>query len=397
MTSSSVSAGLYAYVLEDETLPPPPVRPPQVFYTRRSRIDLNRPVIDIADEEGDFIGRLVGEPGAVSWRTDGYGRMTLAMPPQEAARRAELIEFGRRALVKWDNGLPPWVGVIDVPRENVPGRTTVNLYSMEYTLGWSLTERNDVYSSEMERNTPDYILSRLLVNAGRGDIAVYTVASDEPAIDISFRYEDLLSAAGRLREQNDRFHWYIAQIGASSIAPGLRMFYGWRRDRRGDARLVEGHNLVNVETVEQGPIFNDVTVAAGNDDPESAGLALVYRFARPGRYGSSRQLFVPLPEVTVTAQRESDLPAERDRVLPAYAYAEYERYYRPVTRYRGMCVNRPPSPFGTYDLGDLVTVELNGYGRRRTELDVLIVGMEFDPLTGMLTVVGEHREGDQTL
>lgn len=397
MTSSAVSAGLYAYVLEDETLPPPPVRPPQTFYTRRSRLDLNRPVIEVTDENGEFIGRLSGAPGPVSWRADTYGQMPLDMSPVTAAERRELVEYGNRVVVRFDNGLPPWLGVLDPPRDDLPGRAGLTLYGLEYALGWELTGRYDAYSSELDRNTPDYILSRLAIGNRLG-ITPFTVASDEKAVDVTFSYDDLLTAATKLRDLNERFHWFISQIGVSGWSPGLWMYYGWRRDRRDQARLVEGHNLVNVERFQQGPIVNDVTVAAGNDDPADwSTYPLVYRQARPSRYGQ-RERFVPLPDVLIDLD-ESALPPDRQvrGRLAARADAEYERYAHPRTRFRGQCVNRPPSPFGSYGLGDLITVQLSGYGRRRVEQAVTVVGMEFDPASGLLTVVGEHEDGDLTL
>lgn len=389
-----VSAGLYAYELADDPTSPPAT---QTFYTRRSRLDANRPVVEVTDENGEFIGRLTADVGPVSWRVDSYGHAALDMVPATAAARRELIEFGNRVVIRWENGLPPWLGVIDPPLEHAPGRTAVNVYGLAYALGWELTERYDAYAAELERNTPDYILWRL-VRGNRLGIRAFTVASDQPAVDIAFSYDDVLTAAGRLREQNESFHWHIGQIGETAWSPGLWTYYGWRRDRRGDARLVEGHNLINVETVEQGPIFNDVTVAAGNDDPADAvALPLVYRYARPSRYGA-RERYVPLPNVDIDLGTAATPAAEQiTRKLEPAARAQYERYGAPRLRFRGVCLNRPPSPFGSYGLGDLVTVELNGYGRRRVEQAVTIVGMEFDPRAGYLTIVGEYENGELTL
>lgn len=388
---TTISTGLYTYELADDPTTPPPT---QTFYTRRIRLDTNRPVVEVATPTGDFIGRLTGEVGPVSWRIDGYGRLTMAMPPVTAASRRELIEYGNQVMVTWDNGLPPWIGVIDVPRENAPGRTTLNFYSMEYTLGWMLTRRYDVYRDE----PPDHVLTRLIQLSGRSDIVAYGAAIvAEPVGEVIFSYDTLLEAAERLRERNERFHWFISREGRHVPRPSLWTYYGYRHDRRADVRLVEGYNLINVETVEQGPLFNDVTVAAGNDDPAadaSGQQGLVYGIYRPSRHGR-RERFVPLPEVTVDLTTGNTL-AEIVRVLGPMAQAEYERYARPRLRYRGTCINRPPSKFGSYGLGDLVTVELNGFDRRRVELDVVVVGMEFDPESGLLTVVSEDFTGEQS-
>jgi len=388
-----ISTGLHTYELADDPTTSPPT---QTFYTRRVRLDTNRPVIEVATPTGDFIGRIAGETGPVSWRTDDYGRMTLTMPAAMAAAQRELIEYGNQIMLTWDNDLPAWVGVIDVPRENTPGRTVVHAYSLEYTLGWSLTRRYDVYRDEQ----PDQVLTRLVELAGRTDIRAYNAGSvAEPVGEVIFSYDTLLEAAERLRKRNDRLHWFIAQEGGRDVLrPSLWTYYGYRRDRRADIRLVEGHNLINVETVDQGPLFNDVTVAAGNDDPTadaSGQQGLVYGIYHPSRYGQ-RQRFVPLPEVEVDLTTGNTL-AELVRVLGPLAQAEYDRYARPRLRYRGTCINRPPARFGSYTLGDLVTVELSGFNRRWVELDVVVVGMEFDPESGLLTVVGEQLDGVQTL
>lgn len=389
---TTVSAGLYTYELDDDPVTPPPT---QTFYTRRSRLDTSRASIEVTDENGGFIGRLRGDLGPVSWRVDGYGRTTLVMPPAEAARRQELIEFGNRVVIRFENDLPPWVGVIDPPREQAADRTTINMYSLEYALGWELSDRYDAYVSDLDRNTPDYILSRLVQGNNLG-LTAYRVASNEPSIDVTFSYVDLLTAAGQLRAQNERFHWFIAPAGVQAWSPGLWMYYSYRRDRRENVRLVEGHNLLNVEIVETGPLYNDVTAAAGNDDPASTDdTPLVYRFARPNRYGP-REMFVPFPDVTIDLDDSSDpVAVQLQRKLLGNAYAEYERYANPRTRYRGVVLNRPPSPFGSYGLGDLITLKLNGYGRRGVEVSVTVIGMEFDPQAGYVTLVFD--EGETTI
>lgn len=397
-----VSNGLWAYELTDAVGPPT-----QTFVTRRVPLAHHRPVVHVADEFGFTIGRLNGEVGPVVWRIDGYATVTLRLPPSEAERKSELLAHGNYVELEFPNGLPAWGGVIDPPRELPRDATTLTLYSAEYLFGWPLVGDWGSYVSDAESVwTPDAILSDAL---GRTEMAarynlepeggVWGAWGDGPdPVTADGRGGTVLALADAVRSEASAFHWYVEPSTVpvtSSIRFILRRFYHFRRDRRNDAAMIEGHNLVNVEVIEQGPIYNYITVTAGNYDPDDpTRRKYIYRYGE-ARPRLRREMSLTLPDVIGSGPNVEGTNTAVGEVLAARARAEHARWSTPRMRIRGHALDMPPARFGSYAVGDVVNVVLNRQLTTTAVIPFLIIGLEFDPATGLLALVGETITGDQ--
>lgn len=396
-----VSAGLWAFDLDDAVGPPT-----QTFVTRRRRLADNRPVVQVYNNHGNAIGRLSGEVGPVMWRIDGYGTVSMRLSPREFERKSDLLTPGNPVKIEFTNGLPPWGGVIDLPWEYPRDAVTVTFYSAEYMLGWAVAEEYANYTTDdrftwMPNEVLADVMTREAVNE-RYRIDPYggTMGQGTEGITVDGRGDDLLTIADAIRSAAPEFHWHIAPMRSSSpsLSGSLRFsgryFYHYRRDRRDAVMLVEGHNFTNVEVVTQGPLYNHVTVTAGNYDPaDMEKRAYIWRHGGAGV--GLRERYVVLPEVIGIASRVESTGERIEDVLRRRAQAEYERWCSPRVRIRGRVLNKPPALFGSYEIGDVVTIVLNRQPSRTVVAPYLVIGMEFDPGAGLLTLIGENMTAEQ--
>ena len=383
-----VSTGLWAFELDDAAGPPT-----QTFVTRRIRLADNRPVVHVCNRAGHYIGRLSGEVGAVAWRVDGYGTVSMRLSPGEAQKKSNLLAHGNPVRLEFANGLPAWGGVMDLPREHTRDATRLSLYSAEYILGWTVAEEWASYIGDGNWD-PDEIMTSMLIRSDAADRyhinlegGVWGQSPGKVVVD--GRGDDLLTIAGSVRQKSPDFHWYIQAVTVwpptTSLRFQLHQFYDYRRDRRMEVNLIEGHNFVNVEVVEQGPIYNHITVTAGNYDPDDPQRRLFIAYYGEPIGNRRRERFITMPEVIGSGLANEVVPILRER-----AEAEYQRYSQPRVRFRGYAINMPPARFGTYEIGDVVNVTLNRYAATGGVIPFLIIGMEFDPAQGLLTLVGEE-------
>ncbi len=374
------STGLWSYrrpVGGGGTPPPPPfvfVAPPLLPPVEY--------VLYVADRTGTVIGELVGALGAVTWSSDGYGMSSLALSPASAARYGSLLDFGRRAQIEFSGGLAPWGGFIDVPRETTRGLVTAHLYEAGYALNWLLTGPQDLYL-ESEARPAAEILADLVRRSGMDIGLDVTLAGGGPPVEAEFHYETLAAAAEKLRGLDAALHYYTRprHTTGQRIDFDLVLF----RDTGaagGGAVLVPGWNLADWTTLEQGPIYNEVMVGIGDfltvlqrpgDAVNRHELGIAIDPASQQRYGRRQQ-----PPIVLTEAEAGPGRAE------ARARAALEVASTPRGRVQGTCLNLPPGPFSDLRVGTRVTVEASP---SVLEASLLVLGMEFRPSAGTLSLV----------
>lgn len=340
--------------------------------------------IQVADTTGRFIGELQpwGRLTQVIWRVSEHGTATLELAPRATAEAAELLRYGNLILVRFDGDvLPPWGGTIEPPRGARGGLVEINAYGGEYqTDNWETPATISFEGSEMQ---PAATIWRALVTLGAEgpfDVAP-TDAPDGDPVEVSFTLQSLEAAATTLAELDADFRWYFepyAYEEAGSFRFRLRTYQRQRRDLTATAVLSRGLNFTDVEVMEQGPIKNVVTVAPSNtdySDPMTFYTALDTNSA--GSFGH-RRLFRQLSGVSDESQAMSKTALYANSLLAAYR--------RPRVRISGRQLNVRPTPFGTFWLGDRVTVELHGLSDIY-DAEAIVEAMEYSPNEGMLALV----------
>ena len=361
-----------------------PPAPPPVFVAAPSLSPVSY-VVYVGDRGGTIIGELAGMLESVSWATDGYGMASLVMPLQDALRAGPLLGFGNRVFIEFSNGLAPWGGVVDAPRETTLGQMRLQFYEAAYLLNWRLTPRMAVYTGSEARPAADVLLD--LVRPSGLALSYDFAAAEGGAVgDVEFHYDTLAVAGQRLRDVGAALHYFLRPLplGRGGIHFEMVAFRNALRDDTARAVLIQGHNLVDWAVLEQGPIHNEVVVGVGDfldQTEDSYGAVYVAGDAgSQGRY-DLRQYLIAMPE----EDGESGPGRAEQR-----ATAHLATYGRPRTRVRGACLNLAPALYRDYSIGSRVRIEASTPMATAEELTV--VGMEFRPAEGVLALTFDDSE-----
>ena len=100
---------------------PPPTVVPDVGFVNGLYVQ-----ITVTNYHGVPLGELAADVESVTWLLNEAGRARLDVPNPGTA--AELIQFGNRVLIEFDNGLADWTGYIDPPRRWRYGSAMLTVY-----------------------------------------------------------------------------------------------------------------------------------------------------------------------------------------------------------------------------------------------------------------------------
>ena len=362
--------------------------PRDTVYPFRAMLDQPlRYVVEVADNSGRLIGELQpwGSLESVVWRVDSHGTVRMDVAPSIVDNHAYLIEAGNRVRIRFDNDtLPPWAGVIDPPNTSTPGAIVLTFYSAEYMLTWWETPTTGAFTGVNAAT----ILRRVLDLSPGNNATISTYESyDSQAgafLNMSYTLQTVRQLADHLGSLDETFHWLVVPdpFNSDGILFMLETFSGYRDDR--DTTLALGINLAEPEVMTQGPILNTVVTATGSfDSSEPVTLFRAVDEKSEARH-AHRFHFQILSDRSMTQER---LTGEVQR-LGLAILAEHKQ---PRLAVRATTLNVPPSRFGSYRVGDLARVELNGLNGVY-DAQALITAMEFRPSAGTVSLVMDIQQ-----
>lgn len=326
-------------------------------------------LILVGNPQGVVIGELAADIDSVASLLNdvGQARLTVANP----GTAAELMELGNRILMFFDNGMPTWAGFIDPPRRWRYDSVDLTAYGGERLPAQRVTQRTRRFAAA----TPGAMFAALLAEqASPAVVDVGQVYVGGEAVAEEFHLENLLKVI------QDKLLGYGGDYNVTGSLEGGRIrlranFYARRGRYLPDCWLLEGHNAVNVEPEEQGPIINEwLTAGAGNGwEARSRPYATARDATSVTRFGLRQA-----SEVMSGVSDAATLAARTGLNLGLSAW--------PYVATPFDALNLPPARFGDYDVGDEVNVELysmmDGFrGVRR------VIGREFRPRDGVCGLV----------
>lgn len=329
----------------------------------------------IGDKSGVQIAELEGELGPVSWRLNDVGSVKFGLARTDGKATEEILQFGNRVLIEFDNGLPTWAGVLDPPREWKDGQVWSTGYSAEYLLGWRQTDRGRYFSDA----SVGYIFSQLVSEAqvaeslGIGlDKIYYGGEGHWP----DYHFDNVLKVIrDSLVSRLSNFDWEVV----GSLSGGRIVLTANLYERKGSLRtnvaLIEGSNLTGIRLLEQGKIVNAWDVAGegstwGSDRLVSAAADTTSRSA----YGLRQDASI-FGGVSVQA------------TLDSHASTLLAESKGPHNMLELSAADEEPFGFEAYDVGDSVRVQLTSFGFGGFDGMVRILGREYDAGTGMCKLV----------
>lgn len=337
--------------------------------------------------DGHVIADLTAALGPVSWRLNDWGAAEFSLPISDQHAREEILRFGNRVLVQFDNGLEAWGGVLDTPREwTADGVIRCSVVSGESLLDWRITPKSLYFNAVSPAHIFETVVSTanntypsgvLLGDVGGGDTVHYP----------DYHYDRVLEVIQDSICRRMTTHDF--EIRPMLVNQRI-IFYAYLHERRGQHKpglaLIEGQNIVSMSMTEQGPIVNAWTLAGGvtsggdgwgadrltayADDPDSI-----------NKYGLRER-----------AEIQSGVVIQE--TLDRNAANNLARTKHPQRLFDLEVANLPPAEFGDYGIGDTLPLIAPSYGFDGTDTLVRLLEREFDPPSGLCRLVVQEELPD---
>lgn len=335
----------------------------------------------IGDQTGRIIAELQPFLGPVAWRLNDVGQAPLTMPKNGMKFLKDYLDIGNRVLIRFDNGLPAWGGVMDFAR--TWGWHTLDMTSLsgEHLLSLITTGKNRLFTNSQI----DTIFTALLNEADAifpTGINLGLASAGGGLYSTEYHYGNLLQAIrDELTNKLSANHFYIQ----ADEVDGYITFTANLVEERGlvkpNVALLEGHNVGGIEYTEQGPLINswDVVGADLSSEGDSWGsLRLVSHLdntASIAAYGLRQGSVMRTSE-----EIQGNLDAEAGQLLASTT--------NPGRLFTLLAANLAPGLFRDYDLGDSVWLEALTYGWGPDGFAGLVTleQREFDPQTNLCKV-----------
>lgn len=330
-------------------------------------------VVLVAAPNGRMIGELRGDLVGAAWKLNSHGQARIELARERVPER--LAQPGNRLAILFDNGLPAWGGVVDLPR---PWRGPVfelSAYTAEILLTW----RNTAGRPERTGTAGEVLLQLLGEARGDGDLGleVGEVWDGGESRPWELYTNKLSGALATLASAGD---YYVEP----SLERGALLFYLHFVERRGAERwrnvvLQEGRNLVEPSLNEQGPLVNQWRVEGA-----SLGAGMVFTDAR--YVGEA----VDADSVEMYGLRQDALT---NSALTTQAMVDYEAGVNLAATSQpheviGLdAIDRSPARFQDYGVGDTVWCEVYSQGYGGFSGPRRLTAREFLPADGVCRLV----------
>lgn len=334
----------------------------------------------VADVNGRVLTRLQPHLERIAWRKNGAGAMAFTLARSDPKLREEYFVDGNRIMLRFDNGLRDWGGVLAGARDWSGDGVTFEAYSAE----WLLSQRRTARSRSFEAVPVGTILSTLIQEANSfypSGLRAGSLWSSGAPFSPTFLSAPLYEVvAGRLIGDYD--------AGAFDVTPSLEdgfiQFYVNLYARKGSDKpgvaLVEGRNVSSIRYREPGGIVNHWVIAG-----DGAGWSAE---SRPFATASNAD------SVQKHGMREDGETRSGISEQAALDMAARERVNETAwpTRVLGLKVtNDAPGRFEDYWLGDVVTCRLPSFGFGGVHSTFEVLGVEFFPADGTVDLVLAER------
>lgn len=282
----------------------------------------------------------------VTWRLNDIGVAKFSLPYEDENCTLDVMRPGNRILVRFENGLPDFGGVLDFPRRRTSTGVQVTAYSAEHLLTWRETARDKSFTS----TPPGTIFQTLLEEADSirsTGIAIGGIYAGGTARTEAYHYHQLWEVIPELQRLSGE-DFYLSPF---YYRGRLTFIASWYHSRGSDLSefvlLVEDRNLANLAMDEQGPIVNLVRAAGGGAGGTTWADRLIgtaQDVASRGDYGYREKT-----EVITAVFDQTTLNGSAAAILAAVK--------EPRARLSASALDTAPAGFARYNLGDVVQVQ----------------------------------------
>lgn len=323
----------------------------------------------IGDRQGKLLAELSGTIQSVTWRLSQVGEAKVLVSRLDPKFVAENFLPGNRAIIKFDNGLPDFGGVMDMPYDWKTTTLEITIHSAEAALGFAATGQDKSFTSASLGTIAKELVvdGNLAYELGIGIGAIYGGGMNHT---LEYHFKNVLQIirddlCGKLSTYDFDV---LPSIDRGRINFTFN-FYEHKGLKAARAVLQSGANLTEDSLKEQGPIINHVLGAGDGQDwgPERP-IAVVSDVDSVALYGRRGGAVVFTGLTSQSSVAEASLMAVRANKDPK----------RVATV---SAINVGPYTFADYDVGDAVRVIMPKMGFQGFDEVLRLVGREYDPST----------------
>jgi hypothetical protein len=320
----------------------------------------------VFDRDGGLLAEIEPDIEYAYWRLNNVGRARFNMPYSDSKCTPDNLRAGNRLLLQFENGLPDWGGVIDLPRRRTSTGIVATAYTGEWLLGWRYTSKGRYFSDQ----EPGYIFSTLISEENAEyptGIIPYGYYAGGTERTIEYHYHQLLKRCQKLAKlTGNDFHVEPRYEG------GVLTFRAFWYERRGgdvsdSVMLIEDLNA-DIVLDEQGPIVNRVIlVGEGSTWGDERIDSISEDSTSRATYG-----YREWAEVQGGVKNQATLDANAGELLDAQK--------DPQDRLSVYALNMEPALFSAYSVGDIVSAQAFLKSEQwYYEGDVRVVAREWTP------------------
>ena len=333
----------------------------------------------LGDQTGQVRAELdEGSIGNIAWRLNTAGTATVWVKRGSTAFRRELLEPGARIYVSFENGLPAWGGLLDLPRDWSPNLVEIRAYTIERLLKFRMTPKTRAFYDEPVGS----IFVKILLEAEQREPSGLTIGQvwyGGAAHWPRYHFRDAMWVTNNsIRKMENCDYRFLPYLDDGKIRFRAELHQLLGDDKREKVLLCEGANIASGTLSEQGEIVNRVAVVGtGSTWGERE---VVYGVEETSRrtYGLRERMIAPSDvSLPTTLYRYAD-NAIRDDAYP----------HRLATL---VVANVPPSRYADYDVGDIVRVNMPSYGFDGYDAPMRVIARGYDPASGECEVVCDER------
>lgn len=306
--------------------------------------------------------------GSVSWRLNRVGQARLFSSSSDAKSTTENLQIGNYILIQFDNGLPDWGGIIDLPRNRTQTEIGITAYSGERALASRRTLQNSIFDSIAAGD----IYKALIIDANTvwsTGIEPGTIYSSGVARTQEYHYAQILQQIQELARLSGN-DFYIQPVFSNNRLTFKAHWYETRgNDLTNTVWFVEKRNIVGgVALDEQGMMANRITlVGSGNVWDETRLVSVANDTEKQALYGLREYA-----EIQTSILDQTTLDANAASLLAALSKVEQKASFATS--------DKKPGKYSTYDVGDIVHVQAllrPGATEWAIDLDMRVMGREW--------------------
>lgn len=299
----------------------------------------------VFDRYGSMLAEIEPELEFVNWRLNNEGQCRFSMAWSDPKCTRENLQLGNRLLVQFDNGLPDWGGVLDLPRKRVVGKITATAYTGEHLLDWRVTGKNTVFSNTL----PGAIFSSLLSQEDEEHptgISIGTIWSGGTPRSLEYHYHDLLRRCQDLARLTGHDFAVLPVFAGNELSFEAHFYERRGRDKSDSIWLLGGANVQEPTLDEQGKMANRVILVGEGTTWDDDRLDAITEDASSQAEYDYREY----SEVQSGVKVQGTLDANAEALL--------DEKKQPANRVTIAAVDEKPGRFADYGIGDVVTASL---------------------------------------